>query len=131
MVDFVTSRLSQAPDGVAPDGTEVRLIGALPGASMARFDLPAGAVSHAVTHRTVEEIWLFLEGEGELWRKHGEREAVIAVAPGVAVTMPLGTHFQFRAGVSGPLRFVAATFPPWPGENEAVRVEGRWAATVD
>ena len=56
---FATKILGPEPDATAPDGAAVRLLLSLPGGSMAHFVLPAGAVSHAVTHRTVEEIWYF------------------------------------------------------------------------
>ncbi len=127
---FETKSPAAAPDAVAPDGTAVRLLAALSGGSFAHFELPAGAVSHAVVHRTVEEIWYFVAGRGELWRRAGEREEVVAVGPGVAATIPLGAQFQFRASPEAPLAFVAVTMPPWPGEGEAEVVEGRWRATV-
>jgi mannose-6-phosphate isomerase-like protein (cupin superfamily) len=127
---FESKTLGQAPDAVAPDGTAVRLLLALAAGSFAHFELAAGAVSHAVAHRTVEEIWYFVSGSGEVWRRQGEIESVIAVGPGVSLTIPLGAHFQFRADASAPLAFVAATMPPWPGEDEAFRVEGCWPATV-
>ena len=53
--------------------------------------------SSAVVHRTVEEIWFVLAGRGEMWRKQGEREEIVDLAPGQCLTLPLGTHFQFRA----------------------------------
>ena len=127
---FETKALGEKPDAIAPDGTAVRLLASLPGSSVAHFELPAGAVSHAVTHRTVEEIWYFVAGVGQLWRRQGETESVVDVRPGVCLTIPLGTDFQFRADPTAPLAFVAATMPPWPGETEAFRVEGRWEATV-
>jgi mannose-6-phosphate isomerase-like protein (cupin superfamily) len=34
------------------------------GGSMAHFELAAGKTSRSVTHRTVDEIWYFLEGLG-------------------------------------------------------------------
>ena len=55
---------------------------------------------------------------------------VVAVGPGVCATIPLGTRFQFRASAEAPLAFVAVTMPPWPGEDEAVVVAGRWPATA-
>ena len=122
-----TRMLGPAPDAYAPDGSEVRLLAALKGGSFAHFTLPARRVSTAVTHRTVEEIWYVVAGEGEVWRKFGDEESVTPVAPGVALTMPLGAHFQFRAGAAA-LCFVAVTMPPWPGPEEAVFVPGRWAA---
>jgi mannose-6-phosphate isomerase-like protein (cupin superfamily) len=127
---FETKALGEKADAIAPDGTAVRLLASLAGGSFAHFELPAGAVSHAVTHRTVEEIWFFVAGVGQLWRRQGETESVVDVRPGVCLTIPLGTDFQFRADPTAPLAFVAATMPPWPGETEAFRVEGRWEATV-
>ena len=127
---FETRALSEKPDAIAPDGTAVRLLASLAGGSFAHFELPPGAVSHAVAHRTVEEIWYFVAGSGQIWRRQGEAEGVVDVVPGVSLTIPLGTRFQFRADPGAPLAFVAVTMPPWPGESEAFRVEGRWEATV-
>jgi len=118
------------PDAIAPDGTAVRLLVSLSGGSFAHFELPAGAVSHAVAHRTVEEIWWFVAGRGEIWRRLGDEERIDAVAPGVSLTIPLGTQFQFRADAEAPLAFVAVTLPPWPGEQEAYRVEGPWTPSL-
>ena len=127
---FETKTPAAAPDAVAPDGTAVRLLATLAGGSFAHFELPAGAVSHAVVHRTVEEIWFFVAGRGELWRRTEKHEEVVAVGPGVCATIPLGTRFQFRASDEAPLAFVAVTMPPWPGDGEAEVVEGKWRATV-
>ena len=127
---FETGRLGAKPDATAPDGTAVRLLLGLEGGGMAHFELPAGAVSHAVTHRTVEEIWYVISGRGTLWRRSEAGEDMEALAPGVSVTIPLGTEFQFRADDCGPLAFVAITTPPWPGKDEAVAVEGPWEPTV-
>jgi mannose-6-phosphate isomerase-like protein (cupin superfamily) len=130
MTELAATRLGAAPDTIAPDGTLARLLPALGGGSLAHFELPAGAVSHAVKHRTVEEIWYFLSGRGEMWRRLGVEESTIAVEAGVALTIPLGAAFQFRARGEAPLTFLAITMPPWPGAEEAERVEGRWTATV-
>jgi mannose-6-phosphate isomerase-like protein (cupin superfamily) len=122
--------LGLEPDGTAPDGTALRLLVSLKGGSLAHFELPAGAVSHAVTHQTVEEVWYVVNGRGLLWRRLGEAESVETLAPGVAATIPLGAAFQFRAEAAGPLAFVAVTMPPWPGPGEAVPVDGPWTASV-
>jgi mannose-6-phosphate isomerase-like protein (cupin superfamily) len=127
---FQTKLLGAEPDATAPDGTAVRLLLALAGGSMAHFELPAGAVSHPVTHRTVEEIWYVLSGRGSLWRRSPDAELVEPIGPGVALTMPLGVAFQFRADEGAPLAFLAITMPPWPGMDEAVAVEGPWTPTV-
>ena len=130
MCAFETKPLGATPDAIAPDGTAVRLLAALSAGSFAHFELPAGAVSRAIVHRSVEEIWFFVAGRGELWRRAGDQEEVVAVAAGVSATIPLGTRFQFRASPEAPLAFVAVTMPPWPGEEEAVFVPGPWEPKV-
>src|SRR5580704_5420746 len=89
--------LGEGVDATAPDGTAVRLLLSLAGGSLAHFELPAGAVSHAVSHRTVEEIWYVVSGKGSIWRRQEGVERIEALAPGTALTIPLGTAFQFRA----------------------------------
>jgi mannose-6-phosphate isomerase-like protein (cupin superfamily) len=123
---FATTHLPERPDALAPDTSEIRLLGALPRGSMAHGTLPAGAISLAVTHRTVEEHWYVLEGRAEIWRKQGDHEETIEAGPGTAITIPLGTHFQFRTRGDVPFRFIMCTMPPWPGDDEAVRVPDHW-----
>ena len=126
MTPFETKALPAQRDTVAPDGSDVRLLLTLTGGSLAHFELAPGQTSIAVTHRTVEEIWFILGGNGEMWRRQGEREQVVALEAGVALTIPTGTHFQFRSRGGQPLRAVGVTMPPWPGDDEAVAVEGCW-----
>jgi mannose-6-phosphate isomerase-like protein (cupin superfamily) len=129
-MSFETRRIAEAPDAIAPDGSEVRLLGASARGSMAAFRLAPGAVSKAVAHRTVEEIWYFIAGQGRMWRRLGEAEEVAEVGPGVSVTIPTGLHFQFRCDGDEPLAAVAVTMPPWPGAGEAYPVAGKWEPTV-
>jgi mannose-6-phosphate isomerase-like protein (cupin superfamily) len=128
--NFSTRCLAPNRDVVAPDGSDVRILLGLAGGGMAHFELAPGETSIAVAHRTIEEIWYFIGGRGEMWRKQGEREEVVAVEPGVCLTIPLGTQFQFRALGDEPLAAVAVTMPPWPGDGEAYEVVGTWPATV-
>ncbi|MDA0785245.1 MAG: cupin domain-containing protein [Proteobacteria bacterium] len=123
---FKTVQLGPEVDAIAPDGSEIRVMGARPGGTFAHCTLPVGATSLAVRHRTVEEIWYVLSGDGEVWRSFDGREEVTPVSAGIALTIPLGTHFQFRTTGGEPLRFVLSTMPPWPGEDEAVRVDDHW-----
>ena len=123
---FETAALTQSYDVLAPDGSEIRLLSTLTGGSMVHCRLPAGATSLAVTHRTVEELWYCLAGEGQVWRSLDGHEAVVDVAPGCALTIPLGAHFQFRNTGSDPFDLVIVTMPPWPGDDEAVRVADHW-----
>jgi mannose-6-phosphate isomerase-like protein (cupin superfamily) len=127
-----TMRLVDGPTVTAPDGSEVRVLLATGRGSFIGFSLAGGQTSIAVVHRTVEEIWFFLGGRGELWRAAGDGDPgeVVEVGAGVCLTIPVGARFQFRAHGGEPLRALAATMPPWPGEDEAVVVDGPWAPTV-
>jgi mannose-6-phosphate isomerase-like protein (cupin superfamily) len=129
---YKTSRLPDEPDATAPDGSDVRILLALAGGGVAHFELAAGESSVPVHHRTVEEIWYFVGGEGLMWRSaltDGADEPV-EVRAGVCITIPLGTHFQLRANGKEPLRAVGITMPPWPGDGEAIRSRGYWPPTV-
>ena len=130
MTGFETKRLPDRPDVIAPDGSGVRILLRLKGGSMAHFELAAGQVSKAVVHRTVEEIWYFLSGQGRLWRRSETSEEVVDVGPGLSITIPTGTRFQFRCDGPEPLTIIGVTMPPWPGEGEAQIVEGCWEPTL-
>ncbi len=94
------------------------------------FTLPAHQVARAVAHRTIEEVWYIVSGTGQMWRRLGDQEEVVAMAPGVSLSIPTGTHFQFRCDGEEPLTIVAAVMPPWPGDQEVYTVEGKWPATI-
>src|SRR6516164_4960160 len=128
---FQTKMLPARPDAVAPDGSDVRVLLSVGGGSVAHFELGPGETSVAVAHRTVEEVWYFLTGRGEMWRKFGRQEAVVDLSSGLCITIPAGTWFQFRAFGSRPLTAVGVTIPPWPGGNEATIVAGPWDPTVE
>ena len=130
MLEASTRKLALDADVIAPDGCEVRLLVQTPGGSMAHFTLGPGQVARAVAHRTVEEVWYFLSGHGRMWRRRGEQQDTVEVTAGVAVSIPLGTRFQLRNDADEPLAAVAVTMPPWPGEDEAYLVGGKWPATV-
>ena len=130
MAAFEIKRLPPARDAVAPDGSDVRVLLQLAGGSMAHFELAPRQTSTAVTHRSVEEIWFVLSGRGEMWRRQGEHEEIVTLEAGVCLTIPRGTHFQFRALGELPLAAVGVTMPPWPGEGEAIVVPGPWTPTV-
>ena len=127
---FTTKRISDRRNGVAPDGSDVRILLGLKGGGLAHFELAPGLTSIAVTHRTVEEIWFFLSGSGEMWRKLEGQEEVVPVESGVCITIPLGTWFQFRTTGTEPLRALGVTMPPWPGEGEAYEIPGKWPAAL-
>src|ERR1700677_2420567 len=127
--DFDTMRLPGAPDVVAPDGSDVRVLLQLGRGGMAHFELGPDRVSRAVAYHSVDEIWYILRGQGQMWRRQGERQETVPLEPGTCVSIPVGTHFQFRAAGegpvtagegpvaagAGPLAAVGVTMPPWPG----------------
>jgi mannose-6-phosphate isomerase-like protein (cupin superfamily) len=89
-----------------------------------------GMESVTEAHHTVEVIGYFLSVHGEMWRKLGDQEEVKPVDPGVCITIPVGTYFQWRSFGYEPLAAIGVTMPPWPGEGEAYEVEGKWIPTV-
>jgi mannose-6-phosphate isomerase-like protein (cupin superfamily) len=128
---FTTLAAAQAPVVDAPDGSRVQVLLRLQGGSMATFTLQPGQVSAAVTHRSVEELWYVVAGRGQMWRRDAAGEQTVALEPGLCLSVPLGTAFQFRCEGETPLVAVAVTMPPWPGADEAVIVEGVWGETND
>jgi mannose-6-phosphate isomerase-like protein (cupin superfamily) len=127
---FDTKRVSREPGARAPDGSEVRILCRVGRGGMAHFTLPPMAVSRAVAHQTVEEVWFFISRLGRMWRRLGGREEIVEVGPGTSISIPVGTHFQFRSDGYEPLAAVGCTMPPWPGEDEAYAVDGPWQATA-
>jgi len=77
---FELKLLGEGVDATAPDGTSVRLLLSLAGGSTIHFELHAGAVSHAVAHRTVEEIWFVVGGASGAVKARSNRS--IRSAPG-------------------------------------------------
>ena len=127
---FATKLISADPDAIAPDGAEVRILCASARGSTAMFTLRPGMVSRAVAHHSVEEIWYVTGGSGRMWRKLGGGEEICELAPGVSLTVTLGTHFLFRCDGPEPLHAVAVTMPPWSGAGEAYFVPGKWPPTA-
>ena len=121
-----------APDYISPDGVEIRLIlrpevEGVQHHSVCEAVVHPGQVSRPVRHRSVEESWYVLEGEGEVWRCPPGADpasvATVRIGPGDALVIPPGFGFQVRAG-DALLRMVCSTVPPWPGPEEAIPVEG-------
>lgn len=135
--EFATKLLAADRLRAAPDGSDVRVLVSLGGsASMAHFEIGPGQTSVAVRHRTVEELWFVLGGRGAMWRRDsGGREKFVELRAGTSVSIPLGTHFQFRSFGHEPLSVVGVTVPGWPNDpdapDEAIAVDGRWEATLE
>ena len=123
---FQTEYLADEHEYLAPDGSQIRLLARVRGGSMCHCTLPPGEVSKAIAHRTVEEIWYCISGKGQVWRKRGDLEVVVDVGPGVSLSIPTGTTFQFQNVGKDPLCFVITTIPPWPGSGEAIPKPRYW-----
>jgi len=109
---------------MAPDGSEIyfRVLDA-ERASLVEVILAPGRTSRPVRHRTVEEIWYFLAGSGEVWlRSPDGANTTHRLGQGSTVTIPTNWDFQFRSDGVDPLRFLCFTIPPWPGNDEAILV---------
>jgi mannose-6-phosphate isomerase-like protein (cupin superfamily) len=129
-MSFTTRQIAPAPDVIAADGSEVRVLCQTDGGSMAHFSLPPGAIARAVAHRTIDEVWYVVSGRGRMWRRHGDREEIVEMRAGLSLTIPSGTRFQFHAEGDAPLVAVGVAMPPWPGEDEVYVVEGPWQPSV-
>lgn len=127
---FTEMLLPARHDAVAPDGSLVRVLPSLAGGSMAHFELGAGEASRAQRHRTVSEIWYVLQGLGRMWRQQDGHAREIDLRPGMALTIPVGTSFQFRNTGREPLAAIGVTMPPWSGEDEAVDADGPWTSNL-
>jgi mannose-6-phosphate isomerase-like protein (cupin superfamily) len=130
--EFETKQLPAKVDDVAPDGSDVRILLSLSTGGMAHFALGPRKVSVAIRHRTISEIWYVTEGLGQMWRKGPDgSEEVVDMRAGTALTIPVGTAFQFRCTGGDTLNVIGMTAPPWPGAGETEFIEGRWQPTVE
>ncbi len=130
MTKFDTKRLPADWDELAPDGSRVRKLMRVSSGDMAHFELPAGEVSTAEIHPDFEEMWYFVAGRGEMWRKQSDHEELVSVEPGICISIPKNTVFQFRALGEESLEAIGVTMPPWTGEASVQNVEGIWEPTV-
>jgi mannose-6-phosphate isomerase-like protein (cupin superfamily) len=122
---FTTLHIDDAVKVEAPDGSQVSILSTCVKGSMARFSLGPGLVSKAVSHRTVDELWYFTRGSGEMWRRDGTSEEIVKVSPGLSLSIPVGTYFQVRNTGTEPLEAIGVTMPPWSGMDEARFVKGK------
>ena len=110
----------------APDGSEIRLFHEMKGGGLSECTLPAGLTSSPISHRNIEEIWFFTHGTGLVLRQQANIEETVKVEPGISLTIPKNTKFQFKNTGNTHLKFIICTMPPWPGEFEAQRENGPW-----
>ena len=127
-----TTTLETAERGRSPLGAQIRFLMDGSHGNMIHSTVPPGMVGRACQFRTIDEYWFILSGEGEIWRRAPDgQEGVTRLVPGVSVDIPLGTTFQYRCTGSVALEFTCTAMPSWPGDDEAVIVDGPWAPRVN
>jgi mannose-6-phosphate isomerase-like protein (cupin superfamily) len=124
---FTTMKMPLHHSYQAPDGSYIWKLPDVRHAGLCKCVLPAGHISSAKRHKTVDEIWHFVSGSGQLWRKRdGEKEIITDIESELSVTIPVGTHFQFKNIGDTDLVVLIVTSPIWPGEEEAESVPNYW-----
>ena len=127
-----TTTVESAERGRSPLGARIRFLMDGPHGNMIHSTVPPGMVGRACHFLTIDEYWYVLSGEGEIWRSAPDgHESITRLIPGVCVDIPLGTAFQYRCTGNVPLVFTCTALPPWPGDDEAVIVDGPWVPRVD
>ena len=61
-----------------------------------------------------------------MWRRRDREKAgeLTSVEPELSVTIPAGTHFQFKNTGDSDLVVLIVTSPIWPGERKMLRLIG-------
>ena len=99
------------------DGSTIRVLldgtaGGAANQSLAEAELAPGQATQRHYHPRTEEIYVLLEGSGEM-EVDGERSDV---RPGDAILIPPGARHQIRAGDGG-IRFLCCCAPPYSDED--------------
>ena len=112
----VRSRADAEPFTTA-DGSTIRVLldaetGGARNQSLAEALLAPGQATERHYHAETEELYVLLDGEGEM-EIEGERREV---GPGDAILIPAGAWHQIRAGADE-LRFLCCCAPPYRHED--------------
>ncbi|MBL4892458.1 MAG: cupin domain-containing protein [Rhizobiaceae bacterium] len=121
--------LPEIADAKSPAGADIRFIMDGTTGNMIHASVPPYQINRATIHSTVSEFWYVLEGQGEIWRSDGTSEKVTELLAGTSIDIPVGTAFQYRNVGESDLKFICISMPPWPGDDEASAVEGKWEPT--
>jgi mannose-6-phosphate isomerase-like protein (cupin superfamily) len=100
------------------DGSTIRVLldAALGGTahqSLAEAWLEPGQATERHYHARTEEIYVVLDGEGEMEVDSDQRR----VGPGDAILIPPGAWHQIRAEGAAPLRFLCCCAPPYADDD--------------
>lgn len=108
----------QAEPFTTKDGSTIRVLldaelGGTANQSLAEAWLEPGQATQRHYHARSEELYVLLDGEGEL-EVDGERARV---GPGDAILIPPGALHQIWADGDAPLRFLCCCAPPYSDED--------------
>ena len=100
------------------DGSTIRVLldaelGGAVNQSLAEAWLEPGQATERHYHARTEELYVLLDGEGEM-EVDGDRRRV---GPGEAILIPPGAWHQIRAEGSVPLRFLCCCAPPYADDD--------------
>ena len=95
------------------DGSTIRELLAARNQSLAEATLGPGQATQRHYHAETEEIYIVLEGAGDM-EVDEERSRV---EPGDAILIPPGAWHQLRAGEAGELRILCCCAPPYRDED--------------
>ncbi len=127
---WITGLLPVDHSDVAADGSLVRLLGRVPGASAIHCSVPARQVGNPSYNVGLDELWFFLDGNGQLWRRPRDRSVpgeVVDVRAGSIVSIPRDVEFQFRNTCDRELVFICMTSPAWSNEQQNQHLDqGHW-----
>jgi mannose-6-phosphate isomerase-like protein (cupin superfamily) len=99
------------------DGSTIRVLldrrlGGAANQSLAEAELAAGQATQRHYHADAEEIYILLEGSGQM-EVDGVRHDV---GPGDAILIPAGAWHEIRGGPSG-VRFLCCCAPPYSDDD--------------
>lgn len=124
---FDIKQVSKEKPFISDDGSVIRNLTPMGNVQSVHCSLPKGGVIQASRHKTVEQIWYVISGEGEMWLKDQDGlETESKLAPGTAITVPLGYAFQFRNTGKKDLEIFIVNTTPWSGDGELIPVENHW-----
>jgi mannose-6-phosphate isomerase-like protein (cupin superfamily) len=100
------------------DGSTIRVLldaeaGGAANQSLAEAWLEPGQATQRHYHARTEELYVLLDGTGEM-EVDGDRRAV---GPGDAILIPPGAWHQIRASEGAPLRFLCCCAPPYAHDD--------------
>lgn len=94
-MDVKYKKLAEKYDYLAPDGSEIRLLISSSLASLDHLIVKPKTVSRAGYHKSVQEKWYIIRGEGKIWLKKYNQEQIIKLEPGFLFRLILMSIFSF------------------------------------